>query len=64
MSAIMGAIAVQLLLRPAKGNVPVQYKDVPLYCDNKGVLHLGIQAKEGLKEEKARFDLLHVIKTS
>ena len=51
-SDILGAIAAQLMLRATTRNVPAQYQEVPIYCDNKGVLNHDSEAKKELKENK------------
>ena len=35
---------------------------MPIYCDNKGVLNQGGEAKRELKEKQSQFDVLHVMK--
>ena len=62
-SEIRGDIAVQLILRAVTRTVPAQYQEVPMYCENKGVLNHGTQAGEELKEKQAQFDVLHVMGT-
>ena len=47
-SEILGAIAAQLILRAATRNVQREYPDVPIYCDNQGVLNHGGKAKREL----------------
>ena len=53
-----GAIAVQLILRAVTRNVSAQYQEVPIYCDNKGVLNHGSQAEKELKETQAQSNVL------
>ena len=53
-SEILGAIAAQLVLRAATHNVQRENPTVPIYCDNKGVLNHGGEAKRELKEKQAQ----------
>ena len=61
-SEILGAIAVQLILRAATRNASTQYREIPTYCNNRGVLNHGSQAEKELKETQAQFDFLRFMK--
>ena len=50
-------------MRVVTGNVQAQYQEVPTYCDNKGMVNHGSQAKKELKEKQAQFGVLHVMRT-
>ena len=59
---ILGAIAAQLILRAVTRNLPREYQEVLVYCDNRGVLNHGRKAEKDLKEKQAQFDVLYVMK--
>ena len=61
-SEILGAVAAQLIVKAAARDRTAAYPDVPVYCDNKGVLNHGGEAERELKEKQSQFDVLHVMK--
>ena len=51
-SEILGAIAAQLVLKASARNRLATYPDVPIYCDNRGVLNHGSEPERELKKNK------------
>ena len=59
---ILGGIMTQLVLRAASQDPILQYKEVTVDCDNKGVVLHGNSPHRALKEKQAQADVLRVFK--
>ena len=55
---ILGAVILQLILRATTSRKHLPYKDVTIFCDNKGVLGHGNSPKGPLLERQSQADLL------
>jgi hypothetical protein len=59
---ILGGIMTQLVLKAASQDPMLQYKEVTVDCDNRGVVLHGNSPQRALKEKQAQADVLRVFK--